>query len=138
MPCLLNNRNQISEHMKPLEQLNNVERAKLLHELFKNEIPYFLTFAKNTAVMIREQQEEFRIVWKDQLFTFDFWLQLARETAENIGRYGSRLEKQSRLFSDQLFDGYHALFMAHCLQQYTKVHSTKNEKFTKAIELLFS
>lgn len=35
--------------MKPLEQLNNVERAKLLHELFRDEIPAVLLFAKNTA-----------------------------------------------------------------------------------------
>ena len=125
-------------NMKPLEQLNNVERAKLLHELFKTEIPAFLTFAKNTAVIIREQQETYRNAWKDQLFTFDFWLRLACDTGEKIDRYGAKLESQSKLFSDQLFDGYHALFMAHCLHQYIQVHRAKNEKFTKAIELLFS
>ena len=124
--------------MKPLEQLNNVERAKLLHELFKTEIPAFLTFAKNTAVIIREQQEECRSVWKDQLFTFDFWLRLACDTGEKIDRYGAKLENQSKLFSDQLFDGYHALYMVHCLQQYIQVCTTKNVKFPKAVELLFS
>lgn len=33
--------------MKPLSNLSNVERAKLLHELFPDEIPAILEYVKS-------------------------------------------------------------------------------------------
>jgi len=124
--------------MRPLEQLNNVERAKLFHALFKDEIPAVLRFTQNSAGILQDQQEECRSKWENQLLTFDFWLRLARDVAQLIDRNGKRLEKSSSLFADLLFGGYHALYMAHCLDQYRKIHTPKNEKFGMAVELFFS
>ena len=50
--------------MNSLEQLTNVERAKLLFDLFKDEIPGFLKFTKNTVVVLLEQEAEHRLIWE--------------------------------------------------------------------------
>jgi len=123
--------------MNSLEQLTNVERAKLLFDLFKDKIPGFLKFTKNTVVVLLEREAEHRLSWENKLFTFDFWLSLATCIEEKISRFGKSMERSGFIFSEQLFDGYHALFMTHCLEQYCKVNSPKNEKFVKAVELLF-
>ena len=124
--------------MKPLEQLNNVERAKLLHGLFPSEIPAFLKYVTGMSMTIDEEQETLKTKWENQLFAFDFWLTLARQTDRKITQYGIKLEKSSGLFADQLFDGYSALYLSHCLCQYTKERKHPNQKFASAVELLFS
>jgi len=98
--------------MKPLEQLTNVERAELLFDLFKDEIPGFLKFTKNTVVVLLEQEAEHRRKWENKLFTFDLWLSLASCIEEKISRFGKSMERSRFIFSEQLFDGYHDLFMS--------------------------
>jgi hypothetical protein len=123
--------------MKPLEQLTNIERAKLLHELFKSEIPALLQYAKTMAGTVRERKEELRAAWNDLLFSFDFWLSLANDIEERLRKYGRSLETSRFVFSEQLFDGYNAFFMVHCLDQYAKTQETKSGKFPDAVELFF-
>lgn len=124
--------------MKPLESLNNVERAKLLHALFPAEIPAFLKYVTGMSMTIEEEQETIKTKWDNQLFAFDFWLSLAREAEKKIKQYGSKLEKSNSLFADQLFDGYTAMYLSHCLYQYTQQRKHTNVKFSSAVELLFS
>lgn len=123
--------------MKPLNNLNNVERAKLLHELFPEDIPAVLEFVKSLSVTIEEEREMLNSKWDNQLFSFDFWLSLAKDAKKKIDQYGVKLHKSSRLFADQLFDGYTALYLAHCLIQLTSQQEHQNKKFTKAVDLLF-
>lgn len=125
--------------MKPLESLNNAEKGKLLHSLFPAEIAGVLQFVSGTSQTIKEEQEKLRNNWGDsQLFTFDFWLTLVQQAEKIIKQYGSKLEKSSSLFADQLFDGYGAVYMVHCLILYTSVRQHTNPKFTLAIDLLFN
>ncbi len=123
--------------MKPLDNLNNVERAKLLHELFPDKIPAILKFVKSLSITIEEEKEMLNSKWDNQLFSFAFWLSLAKDAEKKIDQYGEKLHKSSRLFADQLFDGYAALYLAHCLIQLTSQQEHQNKKFAKAIELLF-
>lgn len=123
--------------MKPLNNLNNVERAKLLHELFPNEIPAILKFVKSLSITIEEEKAMLSRKWDNQLFSFAFWLSLAKDAEKKIDQYGEKLHKSSRLFADQLFDGYAALYLAHCLIQLTSQQEHENKKFVKAVELLF-
>jgi len=124
--------------MKPLEQLINVEKARLLHELFPQEIPALLEYTGNICRTIQEEEQLLRNRWDNGLFTFDAWLSFVREVNNKIGRYGKRLHTQSGLFADQLFDGYLALYMVHCLNLYTAVRKHGNRKFVQAVELLFN
>ena len=122
--------------MKPLSQQNNVERARLLFELFPNEMPAFISFMKINVQKILKNDEHLRDNWKGQLITVEFWLELAKKANECINKYDDKLGQKSRLFADQLFDGYNALLGSHCLSQYRQVAS--NQKFIKAIDIFFS
>ena len=124
--------------MQPLNALNNVQKARLLHALLMHEIPAFLIYTQQLATYIREHPGEVRKVWGNQLFGVDFWFQLAEEADRKIKKYGRQLEKSSALFSDQLFDGYGALFLHHCLTTYTEQGKHSEPKFKTAVDLFFN
>jgi len=124
--------------MSPLKALNNVQKARLLHALFYNEIPAFLTYTKNHCTYMRENPDEVRKVWVDQLFSVEFWFELAEETNRKIKQYGKQLEKSSAVFSDQLFDGYGALFLNHCLTTYAGKGNPTDPKFKTAVDLFIN
>lgn len=124
--------------MKPLEILINVEKARLLHELFPLEIPALLAYTGSLCTTIQEEEQLLRSKWDNGLFTVDGWLSLVEAVRAKIEKYGKRLHTQSRLFADQLFDGYMALYMVHCMTLYTTLRKHENPKFTLAIDLLFN
>lgn len=123
--------------MKPLKDLNNVERARLLFDLFPDEIPKAVDFIANMALTILEEEEKNREGWTDGLLTFDFWLSLVKEVREVTKDYGARLHKRGSLFADQLFDGYLACFSCHCLNVYVTTQKHPNQKFAAMISILF-
>lgn len=124
--------------MNPLENLINVEKARLLHELFPQEIPALLEYTRNMCLTTQEEEQLTRSQWKNGLLTVEAWLSFVEEVRIKIDKYGKRLHTQSRLFADQLFDGYTALYMVHSLISYTTVRMHGNPKFALAIDLLFN
>lgn len=124
--------------MKSLEELINVEKGRLLHQLFPAEIPAFLQFVTAMSQTIEEEQEKIKSKWDNGLFDFDFWLSLSQDAAKKLTQYNRRLHINSRLFADQLFDGHTALYLSHCLIQYTQPRKHSNEKFSLAVQLLFT
>jgi len=124
--------------MKVLESLTNVDKAKLIHALFTDEIPGFLAYTQAMCAFIKEHPDEVRKVWKNPLFGIDFWFQLAEQADQVIRKYGRQLEKSATLFSDQLFDGYNALYLHHCLSSYTTEGRQKDPKFKLAVDLFFN
>lgn len=123
--------------MKPIEELSNTEKAKLLHELFPNEIPGLLAFTANMSLTLAEEADSQRAHWQNGLFTFDFWLSLAQDAHKRIQRYQPKMRHNSSLFADQLFDGYLALYLTYCLMLYTIPRKHPNTQFVKAADLLF-
>jgi hypothetical protein len=123
--------------MKALFHLNNVERAKILFELVPADIAAFIAFEKEMADFIVRDPEPLRKNWDNPLFSLGVWVRLATDASTAIEKYGERLSKNSRLFTDQLFDGYTALFSAHCLQQFVQHEELKDPKFKAAVELFF-
>ncbi len=123
--------------MKDLEKLINVEKARLLHELFPQEIPALLEYASNLCATIKED-EHLHGKWENGLLTIEAWLSFVDEVERKIKRYGNYLHTHSRVFADQLFDGYLALYMVHCLTLYTTTRKHSNHKFVLAVELLFN
>jgi hypothetical protein len=124
--------------MKSLEELINVEKGRLLHQLFPAEIPAFLQFVASMSQTIEEEQKRIKPKWDNGIFDFDFWRSLSQEAAKKITQYGKRLHTNGRLFGDQLFDGYTAVYLSHCLIQYTQPRKHSNEKFSLAVQLLFT
>lgn len=122
--------------MKSLEQLTNVDKARLLHELFPAEVPAVLLYAKEICTLIDKDKDTIQADWKNGLLTADFWFTLSNNANRTMEKYGNKLEKSSRLFADQLFDGYAALFAVECIVKYASQRSD-NKKFIKAVEILF-
>ncbi|MDB4925533.1 hypothetical protein [Mucilaginibacter sp.] len=124
--------------MKALASLNNIEKAKLLHQLFPSEIPTLLEFVKDMCISFKERENVHRITWENGLFEFDYWLSLVNEAEKKIKQYGNRLHKSSNLFADQLFDGYLAIYVIDSLIVYTTIKEKTNRKIKVAIDLLFN
>lgn len=123
--------------MKTYKQLNNVEKGKLLFDLFPENIPAAIKFIEAIANTICNDPAELRNNWENQFFSVEFWHGLATDTKRCIEENDNTLHKSGRRFADQLFDGYNALFTVHCLQQYAINEACTNKRFAQAIEMLF-
>lgn len=121
--------------MKPLADFNSVEKAKLLHELFPDEIQQVVAYVEECTKVFTDKPDQVKDNWGDNIFSADAWIALAKEVQGRIKRNRKEMIKGSRRFADQLFDGYAAMFTTHCLGNY--LMRTKNSRFKKAIELLF-
>lgn len=124
--------------MQPLKVLNNVQKARLIHALFPQEIPAFLAYTAELCRFMKDHPDEVRESWQTQLFGVDFWFGLAEDAARKIRQYGRQLERSSSLFADQLFDGYGAVYLHHCLNAYTGNGRHRDPKFKLAVDLFFN
>ncbi|HEY4324014.1 MAG TPA: hypothetical protein VGN20_08500 [Mucilaginibacter sp.] len=124
--------------MQPLRAFDNVQKAKLLHALFYQEIPAFLKYTTEMCAYMKDNPGKVREVWKDQLFSVEFWFQLSEEANRKIKQYSKQLEKSSSVFADQLFDGYGALFLNHCLTTYAEKGQPADPKFKLAVALFIN
>ena len=123
--------------MQPLQLLNNVQKARLLHSLLSSEIPQFLGYLGELTEKVLNDQERIAAEWKDQLFGVEMWFELASETQKVMAKYPKDLRRSAPVFADQLFGGFMALFTVHALLQYTAQGKHADPKFKPAVELLF-
>lgn len=124
--------------MKPIDELSNTEKAKLLFQLFPNEIPAYIDFLAAMCETCIENQEQERMAWKNGIITYDFWLSLIMQAQGHIHKYGAGLKLNERLFAEVLFEGYIAMFTVHCLIINTTIKQHPNKKFSQTIDLLFN
>jgi hypothetical protein len=122
--------------MKAIDQLTNVDKAKIIFELFKNEMPAFLDYTQAIADKVTNAQEELIANWSNPFLSYHQWLTLSEQVNNSIKRQGKALAKSGNLFSEQLFGGYLALFTNHCLEQYGN-YKAQSPKFTYAISLFY-
>jgi len=124
--------------MKPIDELTNIEKGKLLFQLFPNEIPAFIDFLAAMCETSIENEHEDRAAWSNGLITYDFWLSQIVQVQNHIAKYGAGLKLNERLFSEVLFAGYPAMFTVHCLSVCTTIKKHPNKKFSQTIDLLFN
>ncbi|MFA6084240.1 hypothetical protein [Mucilaginibacter sp.] len=122
--------------MKTIDQLTNVDKAKIIFDLFKNEIPAFLEYTQTMADKVTNEQDALKANWSNPFLSYHQWLTLSEQANSIIKRQGKSLVKSSNLFSEQLFGGYLALFTNHCLEQYG-TYKAQSPKFTYAISLFY-
>ncbi|WP_413670128.1 hypothetical protein ACEN9X_09415 [Mucilaginibacter sp. Mucisp86] len=122
--------------MKPINQLTNVEMGRYIHQLFPEEMPQFIDYAKSVSEFV--QQDAKNKKWENDFLPPQLWMDIAKHTEQVILKYGVQLHKNSRLFSDQLFDGFNAIFIMHCLRLYTTTQQLANRKFSLAVDLFFN
>ncbi|MCF3109579.1 hypothetical protein LL912_12430 [Niabella sp. CC-SYL272] len=123
--------------MKPLDQLDDIQRAKLLFELFPAEIPGLVAFITDRCRTIREDVRMNRASWDDPYLSFDSWLNKADKVWENLRHFDGLIAGSAKLFSEQLFDRLRVWFTAHCLRLYAHSGGYSNPKFATMIHLLF-
>lgn len=111
-----------------------MEKARLLHALFPNEIPAFLEYVRNISLSLNETD---RAKIESPIGDTGLWLGIAGDTASRIERCGNRLQRKAPRFAHRLFDGQHALYMLYCLKLYVETRQHPNAAFVKAVELLF-
>ncbi|MBS0027103.1 hypothetical protein [Chitinophaga hostae] len=124
--------------MTSLSKMNNEQKAKLISELFIEEIPAFLDYTKEFSGRITGDPDSLRKQWKpNPIIGPADWIYYATEISRLIEKYRANLVKSPKMFSEQLFYGMLALYTVHCLQQYAK-QKTTNERFKLACDLIFS
>lgn len=123
--------------MKALDNFQNVDKLKLLHELFPKEMPLLLDHIMEVCADFREHKEEYAKDWNNGFMPFDYWFSLSEQTAELIKKYRFNMVRSSRVFSDQLSYTYAVLFVNDRIIKYVESHS-KDEKFKQAVTLLFT
>ena len=122
--------------MKTIDQLLNVDKAKIMFDLFRNEIPEFLEYTQTIADKVTQDKEELLANWTNPFLSYHQWLNLSERVNGVIKKYGKNLAKSSNLFADQLFDGYLAIFSNHCLEQYS-INKAHSPKFKLAINMFY-
>ncbi|WP_345329406.1 hypothetical protein [Mucilaginibacter defluvii] len=123
--------------MQTLENLDNHAKAKLFHQLFKNEIPNIIQYVENIADSLSEDQAKYREAWKGSFFTFDSWLNIAQEIKKSIEKHREELYRNSTAFADNLFDFYNGAFMIQYMNHYITTRKEPNIKLVQAIQLFF-
>lgn len=121
--------------MPALENLDFIERAMLLHQLFPSEIPALLQYVEDISRSVARDMKASE--WDHGNIPFTMWISLAQNTSDNIVSYKGILEKDSSAFALQLFDGYKAIFAAHCIRLYADTEQRLHKKFTMMVQVLF-
>lgn len=122
--------------MKALNELTNAMKGRLLFELFPDEMPALLDHLAEVCADFRTNQEAYKKDWHDGFMPFDYWFSLSEECAALLKKHGQTMHKNSKVFSDQLFYGYTALFVNDRIVKYAS--DSVSEKFKQAVELLYT
>ena len=122
---------------KPLITLTNSEKARLLADLFPDEIVLFLDDLKAFCTDFRERKEEFARKWETGIVPFEYWQHLSSETEALLNRHIISMKKSSKVYSDQLYFSDTALFVNDRVIKYAEKKS-QNDKFKIAIKLFYN
>ncbi|SIS62082.1 hypothetical protein SAMN05421786_101557 [Chryseobacterium ureilyticum] len=122
--------------MKTLNQMDNLDRAYLLANLFPDEIKNLTDFIKKEADFYQDNKEQILKDWTAKHITAELWYNLIDFFERRYKKNGTRLYKNKKTFRDQLFDGYDALFSINALVNFT-AQPQCSKKLKYAIYLLF-
>lgn len=122
--------------MKSLAELDNTAKAKLLHELFPEEVKPLIENLKQVCADFEESQQQYRASWNFGFFSFDQWLNLSRQSMQRIERFEDHMINSSRVFSQQLCFNLQVLFVNDRIIKYADQVSS-NEKFKLMVQVLY-
>jgi hypothetical protein len=89
--------------MNPVHTLTGSEKARLLYNLFPNEMQALLKNIGEFCAHFSEHQETYLKDWTNGFMPFDYWLSLSEETAGLLKRHTSSMAKSSKVFSEHLY-----------------------------------
>ncbi|MNK28375.1 hypothetical protein D3C87_467490 [compost metagenome] len=123
--------------MKRLIDLTNTTKAKLLFDLFPEELPLFLEHLNNVCVDLEERKEVLLKEWNNGFISFHFWFALSNETLGILKRHKFNMMKSSTVFADQLFFSNTYMFVNDRIVKYAE-RKSENNKFKIAVDLLYN
>ena len=116
--------------MKPLEEMNNVERAYVLAKLFPTELKEITQFIQDEIDRCTNREEYIRSIWSDNtLIKANFWFSLVQNTQQILKAHNVMLYRSARVFSDQLFHGMNAIFLVNSLIEYAQNKASNPKLF---------
>lgn len=122
--------------MKSLEKLNNVEKGKLLADLFPSEIPHIIDFISTMYCNLTDNETVVKKDWNNGMIHVEMWYRIAKDVQHAINS-NSRVIQKSRCFADQLFDHYNALYTIDCIVKYADMER-KGSNFYHLVNALFN
>lgn len=122
----------IYQIIKALHELTNTMKGRL----FPDEMPALLDHLAEVCADFRANHQDYKMNWNNGFMSFDYWFSLSEECASLLKKHGHTMRKNSKVFSDQLFYGYTALFTGDRIVKYAS-HSG-SEKFKQAVELIYT
>lgn len=123
--------------MKPLKEMTFVDKGHVLAALFPELLKEFVEIIKKETEHFRNEEEYYRKNWESQTFiAIGFWYSLVADIEQLLRRFNVALYRNPKVFADQLFYGFYAVFTIDCLIKYAESEVCSTE--TKlAIHLLF-
>lgn len=118
-----------------MHQLNNMEKGKLLADLFPEELPGILDAIPLIHGVLSQNKADIASKWNNPFMTCDSWCRLADGVNTVVAEQGTKLLK-SRQFSNELFDGYYAFFTIDCIVKYAE-KERKGSNFHHLVNALF-
>jgi len=107
--------------------MTNTERGYMLAQLFPEELKTLTEFIKKEVDLFNQNKELVYTEWNVGVYDPEFWYSRIANVERKFSWNGTRLYRNKRVFSVQLFDGYDALFTIHALARFTEQEECSNE-----------
>lgn len=122
--------------MKELNQLTNTDKAKLIHQLFPDEIPLLLDDISAFCDDFNNRFIEYEREWSEHaIVSVNYWYGLSLGMKKLIQKMRFNMERSYHVFGDQMAYAGMAIFFNDRLLKYAE-NRCDNEKFRLAVLLL--
>lgn len=122
--------------MKTIEEMTNVEKARLLAGMFKQSLPELVQCLEVGCRTYLKNESETRPLWSHGIITADFWYAQVRELQNHLIKYKSDMNTSVHVFAKHGFYGYRSLVSVQILIDFAASNEA-SPKLAAAIQLLF-
>lgn len=122
--------------MKTLTELSNIEKARLLGQLFRRELPLMIETIEATCKQFLKEEPYVRAYWDNGFIQVDLWFTVVHELELQIAKYRFHMGKSPNVFADQLFYGYRAMVSVQSLLKMEDINNGAGN-LKQAINLFF-
>lgn len=107
--------------MKTLKEMTFVDKGHVLAGLFPELLKEWVDFIKSETEYFRSEEEYYRNNWQSKTFiSVGFWYNLVTDIEHLLRKFNVALYRNPKVFADQLFYGFFAVFTSNCLLQYAE------------------
>jgi hypothetical protein len=89
--------------------------------LFPELLREWVDFIKSETEYFRREEEYYRKNWQTKTFiAVGFWYNLVADIEQLLRRFNVAISRNPKVFADQLFYGFYAVFTTNCLIHYAE------------------